>query len=49
MDNADYIIDNKMKRIRDYKAIDRKEFTKYHVLKVEDQPVSVVYKRIDKF
>ena len=49
MDDADYIIDNKMKRIRDYKAIDRKVFTKYHVLKVEDQPVSVVYKRIDKF
>ena len=49
MDNADYIIDNKMKRIRDYKAIDRKVFTKYHILKVEDQPLSVVYKRIDKF
>ena len=33
MDDADYIIDNKMKRVRDYNDLNYKEFTKYHVVK----------------
>ena len=49
MSKADYIIDNKMKRVRDYKDLNYKEFLKFYVVKVDDQPITEVYKRINKF
>ncbi len=49
MSKADYIIDNKMKRVRDYNDLNYKEFLKFYVVKVDDQPITEVYKRINKF
>ena len=49
IDEADYIIDNKMKRIRPYRSINKNEYSKYYILKVDDVTVTEVYKKIQKF
>ncbi len=49
IDDANYIIDNKMKRIRPYKSKNKSEYSKYYILKVDDATVTEVYKRIEKF
>ena len=36
IDEANYIIDNKMKRIRPYRSINKNEYSKYYILKVDD-------------
>ena len=47
INKADYIIDNKMKRLRNYEEINKKKFMIYYILKVNDHPVAEVYKRIN--
>ena len=49
IDEANYIIDNKMKRIRPYRSINKNEYSKYYILKVDDVTVTEVYKKIQKF
>tara|TARA_B100001059_G_scaffold236530_1_gene287560 strand:+ start:505 stop:2106 length:1602 start_codon:yes stop_codon:yes gene_type:complete len=45
LNNADYIIDNKMKRIRSYENINFNKYSKFYSLKVDDQIVTEVYKK----
>ena len=49
INEAKYIIDNKMRRIRPYKHIYEKKYSKYYILKVNDVTVAEAYKRINKF
>jgi len=49
MDSANYIIDNKMRRVRKYQDINKEEFSKYYILKLDDQPITEVYRRINKY
>lgn len=49
MNSANYIIDNKMRRVRKYQDINKEEFSKYYILKLDDQPISEVYRRINKY
>ena len=46
--DAKYIIDNKMKRVRDYEKIDKNIFSEYYILKIDDFPISKIYKRKDQ-
>ena len=45
IENADYIIDNKMKRVRSYKNINLSNYSKFYSLKIDNQVISEVYKK----
>jgi hypothetical protein len=45
INNAKYIIDNKIKRLRNYEDVNKKLFFKFYVIKVNEQAISDIYKR----
>lgn len=47
IDDAKYIIDNKIRRIRPYKQKNEKKYSEYYILKVNGVAVTVVYRKID--
>ena len=45
LESADYIIDNKMKRVRSYENINFSNYSKFYSLKIDNQVISEVYKK----
>ena len=45
IENADYIIDNKMQRVRSYENINFSNYSKFYSLKIDNQVISEVYKK----
>ena len=43
--NAKYIIDNKMKRLRNYENVNKELFSKFYVIRVDEHTISEIYKR----
>jgi len=46
LDDADYILDNSMKRKRKNYEINKKRFIKFHEIKVYNVPINSIYKKI---